>query len=100
MAEEQRLQLTPRRRELLGWFDRNAPSLCEAYEAAVRLLNLPGFPARVHLIAHLVRDIANRLPDVIEGSTSGRVGYGEHDDSDVWGKRFLSVAEKMEKWKL
>lgn len=90
MAKEQRLQLTPRQRELLGWFDRNAPSLHEAYEAAIQLLYLPDFPARVHLIGHLVRDIANRLPDVIEGSTSDRVQYENMLDNiaPLWQEHF------------
>jgi hypothetical protein len=90
MAEEQRLQLTPRQRELLGWFDRNAQSLREAYEAAIRLLSVPGFPARAHLIGHLVREIANRLSDVIEGTTFKRVDYESSLNNIVplWQKHF------------
>ncbi len=90
MAKDQRLQLTPRQQELLGWFDRNAPSLREPYEAAIRLLSDPSFPARVHLIAHLVRDIANRLPDVIEGTTSKRLDYANMLDgiAQRWQKHF------------
>ena len=45
-----------------------APTLMEAYEAALRLLELPALPARLHLIAHLVRDIANGLPEVVTGT--------------------------------
>jgi len=82
--------LTRRRRELLEWFQQNAPSLAEAYEAAVRLIGCPEFPARLHLVSHLVRDIANRLPDVLEGTTSERVEYVNIlDDIDqLWRKRF------------
>lgn len=85
-----RLEMTPRRQELLSWFKRNALSLCDPYEAAVRLLNSPGFPARVQLIGHLVRDIGNRLPDILEGTTSNRVEYHGKMDSiaRLWQKHF------------
>ena len=90
MTKAQRLRLTPRQRELLDWFDRNAPSLREAYEAVIRLLSVPNFPARVPLIGHLVREIANRLPDVIEGGTSDRVQYKNmlDDIAPLWQKHF------------
>ena len=90
IVQEQRLQLTPRQQELLGWFGRNAPSLREAYEAAIRLLSARDFPARVPLISHLVRDIGNRLPDVIEGTTSERVQYENMLDeiAPLWQKHF------------
>lgn len=52
------------RDSLLAW---NAPQLAQAYEAAVALLGRADFPARRHLLAHLVRDIANRLPEVVTG---------------------------------
>lgn len=57
---------TPRRRELLKWFLDEAPSLAPAYEAAVRLLNMPTFPAREHLIGHIVRDIYDILPSILD----------------------------------
>jgi hypothetical protein len=92
-------QLTPRRRELLEWFKRNAQSLAEAYEAAIRLLQTPTFPARHHLIGHLIRDIANRLPDVLEGTTSNRVDYHSHLDgiASNWLSRFPRRADYGEK---
>lgn len=53
--------------------------LAEAYESAVRLLEDRHFPGRVHLIAHIVRDIADRLVFVLDPDLLGaRVQY-EHE---------------------
>lgn len=68
-AQEDRLDLGTAERNALR--DRllscNAPHLAEAYEGAVRLLAQPDFPARRNLLSHLVRDIANGLPEVVTG---------------------------------
>jgi hypothetical protein len=56
---------TSERRELHNWFQAKAPALADAYEGAVRLLSVPGFPGRVHLVSHVARDICNRLPDFL-----------------------------------
>lgn len=58
---------TPQRRGLLEWFNRDAPSLASAYEAAVQLISSPAMPARVHLVCHIVRDIFNQLPEILDG---------------------------------
>lgn len=62
---------TPRRIELRGWLQRNAPSLGELYESSVALMFVTPMPGRIRLIAHAVREIRNRLPDVISGAKSG-----------------------------
>ncbi len=62
---------TPRRIELRGWLERNAPSLGELYEGAVALMFVTPVPGRIRLIAHAVREMRNRLPDVISGAKSG-----------------------------
>ena len=56
---------TNRRRELLRWISDRAPSFTEGYIAAVTLLHCPAFPARVHLICHIIRDIYRNLPAVL-----------------------------------
>ena len=66
------MNLSPKRKELLDWFRRKAEPLAEAYEAAIRLLNDKHFPCRVHLIAHAVRDIADRLVFVLDPQLKGR----------------------------
>lgn len=62
---------TPRRLELLAWFRRNALSLGELYEGAVEMMLDSHLPGRSRFIAHAVREIRNRLPDVISGVKSG-----------------------------
>jgi hypothetical protein len=62
---------TSPRRELRAWFERNAPSLGELYEGALRLLFMGNFPGRTRFVAHAVREIRNRLPDVISGVKMG-----------------------------
>lgn len=62
---------TPERLELKAWLDRNAPSLAELYEGAVRLLFELKLPGYTRFVGHAVREIRNRLPSVISGSTSG-----------------------------
>ena len=60
---------TPARRELLAWHKRNAPSLAELYEGAVELLYRQQLPGWTRFVGHAVREIRNRLPDAISGST-------------------------------
>lgn len=60
------------RRELVNWFKDRAPSFVAGYLAAIRLLYMPSFPARVHLVCHVVRDIYRFLPAVLGGRVSPR----------------------------
>lgn len=69
------------RRELHNWFQAKAPSLADAYEGAVRLLSVPGFPGRVHLVSHVVRDICNRLPDFLGSIKRVRIEYVQELDA-------------------
>lgn len=62
---------TPLRRELCDWFKRNAPSLGELYEGAVEMVFREDFPGRVRFVSHAVREIRNRLPNVIAGYKAG-----------------------------
>jgi hypothetical protein len=77
------------RRELRSWFERNAPSLGELYEGALKMLFMGNFPGRTRFVAHAVREIRNRLPDVIAGvKTGGTVQYKNNLDmiSKDWQK--------------
>ena len=82
-------QWTPRRRELLQWFQKEAPSLASAYEAVIEILGMPRMPAKAHLVGHIVRDIYNKLPEILDGqyrrTNSGEVykGYAEKIEK-VW----------------
>jgi hypothetical protein len=63
---------TNTRVEIRSWLHRNAPSLAELYEGAVILLDDKPIPGRVRFIGHAVREIRNRLPDIISGPTKKR----------------------------
>jgi hypothetical protein len=64
---------TASRRELRTWLRRDAPSLAELYEGAVLLLFDAPIPGYTRFVAHGVREIRNRLPDITSGTKSG--GY-------------------------
>ena len=74
-----------RRLELLRWFQQAAPSLADPYRAAVELIANGSFPARIHLIGHIVRDICNRLPDFL-GSARDPLDYSKELKliAEVW----------------
>jgi hypothetical protein len=62
---------TSERLQLKAWLTRNAPSLAELYESAVRLLFEVRLPGYTRFVRHAVRAIRNRLPFVISGISSG-----------------------------
>ncbi len=75
---------TPARAELRAWLQRNAPSLAELYEGAVRLMYENSLPGQVRFISHAVREIRNRLPDVISGTKGeGQLQYKNRLDDLV-----------------
>lgn len=55
-----------RRQQLLRWFRATAPSLSDAYAGAVLMIEDVAFPGRLSFVAHAVRDILNRLPEVLD----------------------------------
>lgn len=65
---------TQQRRELVQWLEDRAPSFTYGYVAAIRLLYTPAFPARVHLVCHLVRDMYHFLPAALGMKTLPRPG--------------------------
>jgi hypothetical protein len=80
---------TPDRLELKAWLTRNAPSLAELYEGAVYLFFERRIPGYTRLVAHALREIANRLPDAISGSASSkRLDYKSRLDAllEQWKK--------------
>jgi len=64
-----RMQMTPEQRSIRAQLNRLSPSLADLYEGAVFLISKPGFPGKVRLVAHAVREIRNRLPDAVFGRT-------------------------------
>lgn len=87
-----------RRIELRAWFNRNAPSLGELYEGAVEMVFRDRFPGRVRFVAHAVREIRNRLPDVIAGPITGsQLQYRNRIDIivDLWKKHGLPLDDVL-----
>lgn len=82
------------RLELLAWFRRNASSLGELYQAAVTMLGESSLPGRSRFIAHAVREIRNRLPEVLSGAKS-KPGFQWKQRLDelskVWTKAGFSI---------
>lgn len=65
-------------RRILEWLKANAPALAPVYDGAVRMIQEPEFPGRVHFVAHAIREIMNRLPDAfITKDQKSKVGYRE-----------------------
>jgi hypothetical protein len=60
---------TPERRDIRIWLASNAPSLGELYVGAVTMLYDTPVPGYVRFVSHAVREIRNRLPDVVAGPT-------------------------------
>ena len=77
------------RSEIYSWFQQNAESLGELYLGALRMIHWPSFPGRVRFVSHAVRDIGNRLPEIISGMRDAHnVQYVNKLDeiSKVWEK--------------
>lgn len=92
--EKQRDYWTPQRIELCTWFTRNAPSLGELYAGALEMVFREDFPGRVRFVSHAVREIRNRLPDVIAGPERGtQLQYKNQLDkiAQVWEKHGLPL---------
>lgn len=64
-------EMNRQRQKLVSWFKTKAPALGELYEGSLRLVYDQTFPGRYRLVAHAVREIRNRLPDVISGPRKG-----------------------------
>ena len=59
---------TDERTRLHEWLQGTAPELAPVYSGGLRILMDDGFPGRVHFAAHAMREIANRLRDVLIGT--------------------------------
>jgi hypothetical protein len=69
---------TAERKELRAWLGRLAPQLADLYAGAVAIATNDTFPGRVIFVWHAIREIRNRLPDVLAGEVaSSNVQYSD-----------------------
>ena len=86
--------LSKPREELLTWFNDNAPGLGILYKGCLKILFTDKFPGKIRFVSHGVREIGNRLPDIIAGKKiRGRVEYPQKLDSILkdWEEAGLSL---------
>jgi len=85
---------TQPRLELREWFNRNALPLGELYEGSLRMLyGESNFPGSTRFVAHAVREIRNRLPDVIAGRRGGTFDWKSRLDrlANDWQRAGFSL---------
>jgi len=85
---------TPTRLDLQAWLQRNAPSLAELYEGSVKLIYDVPIPGWVCFVSHAVREIGNRLPEIVSGiKNQSRLDYKTRMDDIArdWEKAGLGV---------
>jgi hypothetical protein len=84
---------TPERLALKAWLSRHAPSLAELYEGAVCLLFERRLAGYTRFVGHAVREIGNRLPDVISEVSTFQLQYKSRLDSILqkWKKAGLTT---------
>lgn len=90
---------TRTRLDLRDWLQRNSPPLAELYGGAVELMCGIPLPGRVRFISHAIREIRNRLPEVVSGiKTGGRLDYVNSLDEigRVWVRHELAVAGRRQ----
>ena len=67
-----------RRERIYVWLSGQRLSLAELYRGAVMLLYEEAVPGRVRFVFHAVREINNRLPDLLLAETAGRRPNASH----------------------
>lgn len=72
---------TERQATVHKWLGDVAPTLSPAYESVIRLLAYPTFPARAHLVCHVMRDLYGTLPAALNAQYIWR-----HEDEDYKNK--------------
>src|SRR5437764_12227451 len=68
--------------KLRSWLAEQNPQLADIYAGAIEVLFVNRVPGYVHFVCHAVREIGNRLPDVVLGMQDGsRLDYKVHMDT-------------------
>jgi hypothetical protein len=81
------------RTRLRNWLGRNAPALEELYVGAVEMLFNQPVSGFTRFAAHAVREIRNRLPDVVAGPVGKRFDWKQRLDRlhEMWMQEGLSL---------
>jgi hypothetical protein len=82
------------RAEIYSWFQKDAPSLGELYVSALDMLYVSPLPGWSRFVSHAVREIRNRLPEIISGvRDTSNVQYVNRLDeiASVWDKQGLPL---------
>lgn len=88
---------TDDRARLHGWFQKTAPELAPVYVGGLHVLMDEDLPGRVHFAAHAMREMANRLRDVLTGTDARRPQY-EHlvkNLSSKWVAEDLPIGDQQ-----
>ena len=80
-------------RRIADWLTKRAPELGHVYGAVVRLIADPSDPGIRKLICQGVRDICNRLPEVVGGIFVDSPRYQENILSQLWSRHKLDRLE-------
>ena len=82
-----------RRIEIRQWLETEAHPLAAVYVAIVTFIHMPELPARLHFVAHGIRELGNRLPGYLDEVSSDQVRYPElvRPIFDLWEQTGLPV---------
>ena len=83
--------------ELKNWFKSHAASLGELYEGALAMLYIDTFPGRTRLVSHCVREIRNRLPDIIVGTVTKKSKFNLNNQLEDLMKDWLKAGFSYKK---
>jgi len=85
-----------RRIEIRQWLETQAPPLAPVYEEIVTLMHMPESPARLHFVAHGIREIGNRLPEYLDKISSEKVLYEAlvRPISGLWEQAGLPIGDR------
>ncbi len=76
---------TKARLELVGWLQEHASALADLYKGAVELTYSRRVPGWTRFVCHVMREIGNRLPDIIVGPAARTKTDADHSMSDLAG---------------
>lgn len=74
---------TKPRLRLLGWLQQEAPAVADFFGGAVELAYGRSIPGWTRFVCHAIREIGNRLPDIILGPTARTKADATHAASSL-----------------